>query len=337
MKRHHLFSALRMWLVAFVCLYSPHLIAKSYDISGPYTTHNLSMFLIHGADRIKNQHFLTLDEAMQKSLVKVYETANVNRLSIENRSKNQYIYIQAGDIVKGGKQDRAFSNDMILEPGSGKVAIGAFCVEHGRWSQRRGESANVFHSSTKKLASKELRLAARLKQSQSAVWNEVSKVQDKLGKNVGHDVKAPTSASSLQLTLENQQLEQRISEYKKALLPLLVRQQHVIGYAFAINGQLNTADIFANQALTKKLWPKIVDAAAAESFANLDKSVHFDTPDSNKVQAWLQQADQGRKSIQQIKPGLTQEKTESDHDVRFETYSGKGDAKKLYRQNYIKK
>lgn len=330
-------SAIRIWLLVIFSLLSSQLFAGSYDISGPYTKYNLSIFLIHGEDRIKDQNLLTLEEAMQKHLVKVYETSNVNQLSIENRGRKQYIYIQAGDIVKGGKQDRVFSNDMVLAPRSGKIAVGAFCVEHGRWNRRGRESANEFHSSTKKLATKELRLAARLKQNQTEVWKEVTEVQEKLGKNVGQNVTAPASSSSLQLTLENRLLAEKLSEYKNALLPVLEKQQHVIGYAFTINGQLNTADIFASQSLMKKLWPKIVDAAAVESVAKLDKTLQFATPDTRNVQTWLEQADKGHKSIHRIKPGLTEETVESAQDVRFDTYSGTGDNKKLYRQNYIRK
>ena len=115
--------------------------ANEYMVTGPYEKNNLAIYLIHGEDRIKNQRYLTLSEAMQKKNVKVHETSNVNQLSIENLSQSQHIYIQAGDIVKGGKQDRVFSTDMVLEPGSGKVNIASFCVEQGRWNKRGKESA----------------------------------------------------------------------------------------------------------------------------------------------------------------------------------------------------
>jgi len=298
---------------------------------------NLSFYLIHGPDRIPGQVYLTLGEAMQQKKVKVYETSHVNQLSIENLGQDESVYIQAGDIVKGGKQDRVFSTDMVLEPGSGKVDIASFCVEQGRWRQRGGESANEFHSSTKKLATKELRLAARLKKDQSEVWKEVENAQQQLGDKVGHDVKSKDSVSSLQLALENKQLSDRLNAYKQVLLPIPETKSHVIGYAFAINGKLNTADIYANENLFRKLWPKIVDAAATESIARLDASVDHASPGPVDVQDWIKQAEQGQKSIRQLKPGLTQETIESAKDVRFDTYSGDGANRKLYRQNYIRK
>jgi len=311
--------------------------AHANSISGPFVSDNLAIYLIHGSDQIKDQRFLTLSEALQLEKVKVYETSNVNQLSIENLSRHEYIYIQAGDIVKGGKQDRVFSNDMVLVPNSGKQKIGAFCVESGRWHRRGSESAHEFHSSNKRLASKELRLAARLKQNQSDVWQEVDKVQKKLNQKLGADVRSEASASSLQLALENKKLHDREKKYIQDFGKLLEHKTHVIGYAFAVNGILNSADIYASQALLKKLWPKIVDAAAAESIADYDNSFTGKIPSREGVQAWMKRASSGRQSEKQLKPGLSQVTIESQDDVRFDTYSGTGDEKKLYRQSYIKK
>ena len=325
-------------LVAILMFSVTHFVmANDYTVTGPYNKNNLSIYLIQGQDRIKSQSYLTLGEAMQEKKVKVHETSKVNQLSIENMSQSQHIYIQAGDIVKGGKQDRVFSTDMVLEPGSGKINIASFCVEQGRWNKRGKESAKEFNSSTKKLSSKELRLAARLKNNQSEVWQEVAKAQQKLSHNVGGDVKSKDSGSSLQLSLENKRLQSKTTEYKKEFLSLLSNKNNVIGYAFAINGKLNTADIYANQSLLKKLWPKIIDAMATESVAEHKKERIIKNPEPVDVEQWMKNAKQGTLSTRELKPGLMQDTVENDTEVRFDTYSGSGTKKKLYRQNYIKK
>jgi len=324
-------------VILLVCIPGFAALAHANSISGPFVSDNLAIYLIQGPDQIKDQRFLTLGEALQQKKVKVYETSNVNQLSIENKSRHEYIYIQAGDIVKGGKQDRVFSNDMVLAPDSGKQKIGAFCVESGRWHRRGAEPAREFHSSSKRLASKELRLAARLKQSQSDVWQEVDKVQKKLNQKLGADIRSEASLSSLQLALENKKLHDREKNYIQDFGKLLKHKTHVIGYAFAVNGKLNSADIYASQDLLKKLWPKIVDAAAAESIAEYDDSFAGKNPSPEDVQAWMKRAASGRQSEKLLKPGLSQVTIESKDDVRFDTYSGAGDARKLYRQSYIKK
>jgi hypothetical protein len=77
--------------------------------------------------------------------------------------------------------------DLILPPRSGRIKISAFCVENGRWSQRGSEQVTVFNSSTNSVASREVKLAAKMKESQGEVWREVATAQDKLSANVGHD------------------------------------------------------------------------------------------------------------------------------------------------------
>src|SRR2546425_5245339 len=96
-----------------------------YHLSGPYTHENLSIFLIHGTRSAPAGKFLTLQEAMDQKKVAVYETGNVGELSIENLSSEE-IYIQSGDIVKGGRQDRVFPDDFIVPSHSGKVPISSF-------------------------------------------------------------------------------------------------------------------------------------------------------------------------------------------------------------------
>ena len=71
------------------------------------------------------------------------ETGNVNSLAIENLG-DQAVFVQAGDIVKGGQQDRTLTVSLLLPPKSGRVPIASFCVEHGRWSARGGEDARSF-------------------------------------------------------------------------------------------------------------------------------------------------------------------------------------------------
>src|SRR5437870_12558362 len=173
-----------------------------YRLEGPFTQGNLSVFLIHGKDRIKGESFLTLQEALVQKKVIVRETREVNELSIENISSEE-VYVQSGDIVKGGQQDRMMAVDLILPPRSGKILISAFCVENGRWSQRGSEQVTVFNSSANVVASREVKLAAKSAESQGEVWRQVAAAQDKLSSNVGGDVRAAASPTSFQLALEN--------------------------------------------------------------------------------------------------------------------------------------
>src|SRR5438874_1412781 len=187
-----------------------------YKLEGPFTQGNLTVFLIHGQDNIKGQTFLTLEEALVQKKVIVRETSTVNELTIENVSREE-VYVQSGDIVKGGQQDRMLVVDLILPPRSGVIPIAAFCVEHGRWSQRGNEESTVFNSSGNAVASREVKLAAKLKSSQTEVWREVSVAEDKLSANVGQRVNGAASPSSFELALENKEVKKTADNYIDAL------------------------------------------------------------------------------------------------------------------------
>ncbi len=76
--------------------------------------------------------FLILQEALEQKKLIVHETRDINKLAIENLSLEE-IYLQAGDIVRGELQDRVFAYDVIVPAQSGKIPVGAFCVEEGWW------------------------------------------------------------------------------------------------------------------------------------------------------------------------------------------------------------
>lgn len=294
-------------------------------LSGPYTHDNLSIFLIHGKDRLAGRKLLTLKEALAKKKVIVHETGNVNELSIENRSGDE-VFIQAGDIVKGGRQDRVLSLDVILPPKSGKIPVSAFCVEQGRWSQRQGETAAQFSSSEKALSSKKLKIAARKSADQGEVWKEVAATQSKLAENMKADVRSEKSETSLQLTLENGEVKKRTAEYLAKLLPVLDKKDDVVGYAFAINGRVNSAEVYASPALLRTLWPKLLESNVVEAIAELEggKAGSVPAPPESDVRKLLTSKG-GKRSERNVSKAIKLTTVESeDGSTMFETSDAAG-------------
>src|SRR5260370_247144 len=123
----------------------------AYTFSGPVTYRNLTIFLIHGKGTLPGREFLTLQEALEQKKIVVHETQTVNELSVENVAPDVEVFIQAGDIVKGGQQDRVLAYDLVVPGKSGKVPIASFCVEAGRWRQRGTEDASRFQSSARQV------------------------------------------------------------------------------------------------------------------------------------------------------------------------------------------
>ena len=83
--------------------------------------------LLHGA-------WQTLDEAIDRGTLVIGEKGggSVPVVSVENRSKEAYILLMMGDVIKGGMQTRTVRHDTVLGPGQ-RLDLEVFCVEAHRW------------------------------------------------------------------------------------------------------------------------------------------------------------------------------------------------------------
>jgi hypothetical protein len=314
---------------------SATLAQNGYRISAPYTYKNLTIFLIHGKDSTNKKNIITLQEALKLKVFKVYETSEVNELQVENISSQYDVFIQSGDIVKGGKQDRVLAISIIIPARSGRVSIESFCVESGRWEKRKGEDAQQFSSSEERLVSKDLKVAANGQRSQSEVWKEVSEAQKRLSANTGVDVTANASGSSLQLALENTKVAATTEEYVAKLAELTRGKTDVIGYAFAINGEINSADIYVSNHLFNKLWPKMLKAAAVEAVSESTvATVNAPAPKPAAIQGFINEAEKGE-AKQRTTSGKSKVVTRDSDDSAVYEARDKADA--VIHRNYIKK
>src|SRR5438477_1861666 len=288
-----------------------------YSITGPYTHENLSIFLIHGSSRpVKN--LLTLEEAVAQRKVIVYETRSVNELAIENVS-DEDVFIASGDIVKGGAQDRTLKDDFILPTKSGRVNISAFCVEHGRWSRRGTESLATFNGATDMVATKKLKLAVKSKGDQREVWNEVAAAQASISGSLRSDARSPASPTSFAMTMQSPVVQQSIEGYLRELEGLPGRKDDVIGYAFAINGKVNSADVYASHELFTKLWPKLLRASAVEAVSEFQKGKQFEAASSATVKTALADAETGKSSAKQLTDRTEVVVKETPRNLLYET------------------
>ncbi len=334
MKYKYLVRVAAVGLAAFAAVTVSLAQDGSYRISNAYTYKNLSIFLIHGKDETKNENIMTLQEAMERKLFRVYETSDVNELEVENVSKTFDVFIQSGDIVKGGKQDRILAVSIIIPARSGRISIDAFCVESGRWEKRGNEDSKQFTSSNDRIITKELKLAANSARSQQEVWDKVSDAQARLTRNVGGDVRG-SSESSLQLSLENGKVTASVDEYIRNLNRTINGGSDVIGYAFAVNGQINSADIYASNALFKKLWPKMLKAAATEAVA-AQRGVRLANPvKSDDVTSFIVDAAKPKAVDTAASAGATVRKREDKDNVMIEAVDEK--SKLVVHRTYVKK
>lgn len=251
---------------------------------------NLQIGLLYGKADLDEKKYRTLSDALKNKLVVLNETGSVNELNIDNNSA-EYIYINSGDIVRGGKQDRTIQYDVILPPKQKNTNLASFCVEHGRWTNRGNENVQAFETSSKALSSKELKIASKYKKDQSEVWNKVNKYQDKAntsinrtkGANEKVEVKSSVSASSLELTLDNAEIKKLNAEYKKYFLSKLNKTSNALGFAYFINGKLYSIDVYNNHQLFSDLFDKLLDAAIAEAISEEKEKPAASKPSKEEV------------------------------------------------------
>ncbi len=324
-------------------------------ISGPHVHESLAVYFIHGKSA-PGPVPLTLQEALEKGSVRVVETGEVNELKIENTGSDD-IFIQSGDIVKGGRQDRVLSMSFVLPPKSGEVSLAAFCVEHGRWSSRGTESASAFASANEVMPSREAKLAMRAPKAvsgslpetaapapadvpgmlvysrQQEVWASVASVQDRLSEQLSANVASPASATSLQLSLENDKLKEARAGYVKELEKLGEEKDDIIGYVFAVNGSVNSADVYPSNALFRKMWPKLLAASVTEAIGS-NAAKPAPAPAAASINEFLTSAEQGSSREESINDVSRQEVRDAKAAVFFEAKRNDG---AWVHRNYLAK
>lgn len=262
--------------------------APPLTVSAPYTHDNLAVYVVRGPDEFDAGNLMTLQEALDRGLAVVHETGNVNQLAVENLSDDRELFLQSGDIVKGGRQDRLIASDMVLPPKSGKVACPANCCEHSRWTGRGAEAAHRFEASTDFAVGNAIKIA-NATHCQGEVWSNVAEAQKKLSENVGKTVTAAASPTSLQLALEDKDLRARLAGYESALAGV-AGYRDAVGVVVAVNGKVIAADVYGSAKLFKKVWPKLLKAAAADALAQLPEGDLPPAPSVKDAETFLASA-----------------------------------------------
>jgi hypothetical protein len=319
-----------MLMFAAAGLAAAQVAQDSSRISGPVVHENLAVYFIHGRS-VPGKVPLSLEEALARRVVQVRETGNVNQLEIENLG-NEEVFIQSGDIVKGGQQDRTLMVSLVLPPKSGRIPIASFCVEQGRWSARGREDVKNFGTSTASVPSREMKLAMKAPKPaappvdpasvrQREVWDAVAQAQDKLSGNLGGRVNSGESASSLQLALENERLVGAQKAYVNALRKAGEADSDIVGYVFAVNGKLNSGDVYPSNALFRKMWSKLLNASVTEAISHRNEA-RAEVPTIEAVTAFLADGERGAANEKPLNAGVKLDTREGDNAYYFAARAG---------------
>ncbi len=284
-----------------------------------YSHKNLTIYLLQGENLVQRE-YITLEEALKDNKITLHETSSVNELKVDNKSSD-YVFIMSGDIVKGGRQDRTISEDIVLKPRSKNIPLTSFCVEQSRWEKRGSEDVSKFTSSSNALSNRNLKIAARSSKSQSAVWAEVAEFQVSAGANAQADIRSRESATSLQLSLENKDFQKMLAEYKKALSSAFVGKQNIVGFVCCINGKMASAEWFGNVKLAGKMQPKLLESAISEAIFAYNKDLSFTACGIASVNSFLGEAQKGEETVSETGEDMLLRKREADKAIIFKSYN----------------
>jgi len=124
------------------------------------------------------------------------------------------------------------------------------------------------------------------------VWDRVARSQQLLSGSLGRSVQAAASPSSLQLSLESEDLAKAEAAYVERLSALGTSEDDILGMAWAINGRMSGAEAYPSNALFRKMFAKNLRASATEAISESAAETTA-SPSIESVQAFLAAAEQG--------------------------------------------
>jgi hypothetical protein len=204
----------------------------------------------------------TLDEALHEGYLTITEVGagRVNEVYVDNTS-GRYVFMMAGEVIAGAKQDRMISHDTLVPPKSGRIVVGVYCTERGRWS----DTAAAFGASGIGVYPG-LRATAIASGSQSAVWDEIRR------KRASAAASAPTEA--LRSIQTDARVQRRIQSYRESQLGKLPETSpRVVGAVVFTRWGVSAVDLFGSHDLLRRLWGKLLDSYAMEAVGPDDRAV----------------------------------------------------------------
>jgi hypothetical protein len=243
--------------------------ADAIAIGAPRTIDNLTVFPILSNKQEDIGPITTLDAALAKGSAQVHEigagagpnadAAQVNSLVIDNKGDIP-VYVLAGTIVKGGKQDRQIGEDFIVGARQ-SLPVDAYCVEHGRWAASRdGVATGGQFGTIGLLTDSRVRTAAEYGKDQRQVWAKVASVNEANKKDSASGTLL-ASVDSADIVARRAGLTRKVETYLAEVQPT----QDVVGLAYAVDGKVRSIRWFVHRKVFVLFEDVLVGTAAMEA------------------------------------------------------------------------
>lgn len=206
--------------------------------------------------QVQDSADITLQIQQVQQVQQLQGGASVNELLFSNKSSDT-LFLMAGEIVTGGRQDRMIAKDMLIPPGTDSVAVAVYCVEHGRWSYKGEEQQFKGYLC---VASNAVRGEAMKGKGQNAVWESVDKLHAKS--------MVSSSTQAYAALVEHHETAGELQQYLKAFESPFSGDTIVVGLLAVSGDKVLACDIFANHQLFAQAYPSLLQAHAVDAIAN---------------------------------------------------------------------
>lgn len=193
----------------------------------------------------------------------------VNSLTVQNKSTED-VYLMAGDVVKGGNQDRVLAQDMVLPPRT-LANIEVFCVEKNRW-EYRGEGTEEMNEDDKRarkvfaftgyynVVSNDIRKTVKHNKNQNDVWKAVGELTA--------TNKAITSTGTYTGLESSKDYTDERDRYLNYFTDKFDQTDDVIGMVVVSGKKVLGADIFNHPELFKKQFKVLLHSYVTDAITN---------------------------------------------------------------------
>src|SRR5260370_40194724 len=121
------------------------------------------------------------------------------------------------------------------------------------------------------------------------------------------------------MSMEAPAVRRSIDGYIQELAGIVNGKSDVVGYAFAIDGKINSADIYSSHDLFARLWMKLLRASSVEAVTEFQPGKKFEPVPVTSVKTALQDADSGKASAKDLTERTRVVTRETGNNVVFET------------------
>jgi hypothetical protein len=237
-----------------------------YQVGRPVVSGALAVYPILRKGPDLKTEYRTLDEATRDKVIVIKEMSDPSvPVVIVMNSGRVPIYVSAGEIIVGGKQDRVISHDIVIDPGK-ELRVDVKCVEHGRW-----ENGRVNFESSGLMAGNASRKAAQFK-GQSDVWNEVA--------TQNAAVRAAPNTGTYKAAFSAPEIKEATDACLKAVLPKL-EGRNCVGMVVVIGSKVHAIEIFGSPSLFGKLKEKLLKGFVLDGISS--KETRANPPGKDRI------------------------------------------------------